>query len=322
MKKTIAFISIIAISVCAYAQNSGGKTDDIGRISLTSIMPDQLGSITPTALKMLENKLGQIATQNGLGGSANKRFIITANVTEISKDITPTSPPMIAYTLEVTIYVGDVLTKTKFGSTSLQVKGVDVNETKAYISALKNIKPASPELQAFLDKSKNKILEYYNSQCDFIIKDAQSLAAQNKYEEAIYRLTSVPDVCKECYEKASDAVAPVYKKYIDKQGAKLLSDAKNVWQANQNVEGANKAAVLLAGIDPDAANFKEVETFTASIAKRVKELDSRDWDFKLKQWQDGVDIQKQHIEAYKTVGVAFGENQQPNSTIFAGGWLY
>lgn len=322
MKKSILLFTLIAATLFAFAQNSGGKTDDIGRISLTSIMPDQLGSMTPAALKMMENKLSQIATQNGLGGSANKRFIITANVIEISKDITPTAPPMIAYTLEVTIYVGDALTKTKFGSTSLQVKGADVNETKAYISALKNIKPGSPELQSFLDKTKAKIIEYYNSQCDFIIKDAQSLASQNKYEEAIYRLTSVPDVCKDCYEKAADAVAPVYRKYIDKQGAKLLSDAKNVWQANQNVEGANKAAVLLAGIDPDAANFKEVEAFTAVVAKRVKELDQRDWDFKLKVQQDGVDVQKQQIEAYKTVGVAFGENQQPNSTIFAGNWLY
>lgn len=322
MKKILSFIVLVAICSATFAQNSGGKTDDIGRISLAAIMPDQLGSITPAALKMLENKLGQIATQNGLGGSANKRFIITANVTELSKDVTPTAPPMVAYTLEVTIYVGDVVTKTKYGSTSIQVKGVGTNETKAYIEALKNIKPASPELQAFLDKTKNKIIEYYNSQCDFIIKDAQSLASQNKYEEAIFRLMSVPDVCKECYEKASDAVAPVYKKFVDKQCVKLLGDAKNKWSANQNVEGANAAAALLAGIDPDAACYKEAETLTAEIAKRVKELDQRDWDFKLKQWQDGVDLEKQHIDAYKAVGVAFGQNQQPNSTIFAGGWLY
>ncbi len=322
MKKTILILGMLVANLFCFAQNSGGKTDDIGRISLTPIMPDQLGSITPAALKMLENKLGQIATQNGLGGSANKRFIITANVTELSKDVTPTAPPMIAYTLDVTIYVGDVMTRTKYGSTNVQVKGVDVNETKAYISALKNIKPNSPELQSFLDKTKGKIIEYYNSQCDFIIKDAQALAAQNKYEEAIYRLTSVPDVCKDCYEKASDAVAPVYKKYIDKQCTRLLSDAKNVWQANQSVEGANAAAAFLSGIDPDAACFKDVEAFTATVGKRVKELDQRDWDFKLKQQQDGVDVQKLQVEAYRQVGIAYGTNQQPNSTIFTDRWLY
>lgn len=309
-------------SIVTIAQNSGGKTDDIGRISLSSYMPDQLGSITPAALKMLENKLGQIATQNGLGGSANKRFIITANVVELSKDITPTAPPMIAYTLDVTIYVGDVVTRTKYGSTNVQVKGVDVNETKAYISALKNIKPASPELQSFLDKTKGRIIEYYNSQCDFIIKDAQALAAQNRFEEAIYKLTSVPDVCKECFDKASDAVPPVYKKYIDRQCTKLLSDAKNVWQANQSVGGANAAAAFLAGIDPDAACFKDVEAFTSIVGKRVKELDQREWDFKLKQQQDGVDVQKLQVEAYRQVGIAYGTNQQPNSTVLSGGWLY
>ncbi len=322
MKKI--FVVLVMLSACIFsnAQNSGGKTDDIGRISLSAYMPPQLGSITPAALKMLENKLNQIASQNGLGGSANKRFIITANVVELTKDITPTAPPMTAYTLEVTIYIGDVVTKTKYGSLSLQVKGVGTNDTKAYIEALKNIRPNSPEIQSFLDKTKNKIIEYYNTQCDFIIKDAQASAAQNKYEEAVYKLTSVPDVCKECYDKATDAVAPVYKKYIDRQCVKLLTDAKNTWQANQNVAGANAAAAFLSGIDPDAACFKDVTAFTADVAKRVKELDQRDWDFKLKQWQDGVDISKQQIDAYKSVGVAFGENQQPGGTILAGGWLY
>ena len=50
---------------------------------------------------------------------------------------------------------------------------------------------------------------------------------------------------------------------------------------------------------------------SADIAKRVKELDQREWNFQLKQQQDDVDLQKASIKAIRDIGVAYGEHQQP-----------
>ena len=47
---------------------------------------------------------------------------------------------------------------------------------------------------------------------DRIIKEAQTLADQDKYPHAIYKLTSVPTACGECYDKAMNAVKPIYQK--------------------------------------------------------------------------------------------------------------
>ena len=66
----------------------------------------------------------------------------------------------------------------KFASFSATVKGVGENETKAYMSALKNLKTNDPNYQDFIEKAKNKIVEYYNSKCDFIIKEAKALAVK------------------------------------------------------------------------------------------------------------------------------------------------
>ena len=49
------------------------------------------------------------------------------------------------------------------------------------------------------------------------------------------------------------------------------------------------------------------------MAKRVKELDKREWDFMLKQQQDEVDLEKASIKAIRDIGVAYGENQQPTT---------
>jgi hypothetical protein len=45
------------------------------------------------------------------------------------------------------------------------------------------------------------------------------------------------------------------------------------------------------------------------ISKRVFELDKREWDFKLQQYKDGVDLQKAIISAARDIGVAYGNNQ-------------
>jgi hypothetical protein len=203
MKRIIVLFVIGLLAFTSLnAQNSLGKSDDLARISLTPIIPDELQTVPKYAKKMLQNKLKQVATKNGLGGGANPRFIITADVDVLTKDITPTAPPMTALTLQVNFYVADVVEQKIFSSTVLEVKGVGKNENKAFISAIKNIAPKNPEVRHFIEQGKEKIIEYYNSQCDNIITDAQTKASMKDYGRAIFTLTSIPDVCKECYDKA------------------------------------------------------------------------------------------------------------------------
>ena len=315
--KSIILSILIAVGCNIYAQNTAGKSDDMARITLATFVPQQIDQMPEAARSSLANKLSQIVTQNGLGGKAsNERFIITANINIISKDLTPTAPPMQAFTLDVTLYIGDGIDGTKFASISTTVKGVGENETKAYISALKNLKTTDPNYQAFIEKGKTKIVEYYNSKCDFIVKEAQTLASQNKYEEAIYKLTSVPEVCKTCYDKCMDAVAPIYKLQIDRQCKLKLAEASNLWAANLTVDAGNTAGEILSSIDPSAACFAEVKTLSSKIAARVKELDAREWNYTLKEQAQ----ESERIKAYRDVGVAYGNGQPKSVTYNVIGW--
>ena len=315
--KSIILSILIVVGCNIYAQNTAGKSDDMARITLAAYVPQQINNMPEAARSMLANKLSQIVTQNGMGGSAsNQRFIITANINVMSKDITPTAPPMQAFTLDVTLYIGDGIDGTKFASISTTLKGVGENENKAYISALKNLKTTDPNYQAFIEKGKTKIVEYYNSKCDFIVKEAQTLASQNKYEEAIYKLTSVPEVCKTCYDKCMDAVAPIYKLQIDRQCKLKLAEASNLWAANQTVDAGNTAGEILSTIDPSAACFAEVKTLSSKIAARVKELDAREWNYTLKEQAQ----ESERIKAYRDVGVAYGNGQPKSVTYNVIGW--
>ncbi|EPR70697.1 hypothetical protein ADIWIN_3344 [Winogradskyella psychrotolerans RS-3] len=208
---TLIFILLFSFS---FGQNSLGKTDDLGRIQISTYVSDQIDGLPGSAKNLLENKLNQIATMNGMGGSQNSRFIITPNITLLFKEVLPGPPRKVVITLEVYFYIGDGMKGTLFSSETLKVKGVGTSDTKAYISAIKQIKAKNPIFKNFVDQGKVKIIEYYNSQCDFILKEAEAAKSKKHYNVAISKLMEIPQVTKECYETAMDQVAIVFKEKL------------------------------------------------------------------------------------------------------------
>jgi hypothetical protein len=302
-------LSLVSIPFCT-AQNTAGSADDAARIAMTAYVDPSLG-FNREVSKQLTNKMNTILTKQGLAGSKNQRFIITANVDVLSEDIVVTTKEMYQYELEIHFIVGDGIEGTKFASVSQTVKGLGETKADAYLQAIRKIKPADPTFQQFIADAKTKIIEYYNSKCDFIISEAQAFAKKQEYDAAIYKLVSVPDVCKECYDKCMAAVEAIYQAKIDEDGARLLAEARTAWAAGQNVPAGENAAAVLAQINPSSKSYIEAIKLSDEIANRIKELDQREWDFKLKEQQDAVDLEKASIKATRDIGVAYGENQQP-----------
>lgn len=317
MKSIIATGIFIFLNLALFSQNEKGKIDDGGRIALTAFVPEQSEGLTHSSRTSLQNKLGQIAMQNGMGASAlNNRFYITADVTVLTKDITATAPPMQVYTLDVGLYIGDGIEGRLFSSTSVTLKGVGNTETKAYTAALKNLKTSDPRYQAFINEGKDKIIEYYNTQCDFILKEAEMLSSQNQFEAAIAKLVGIPEVCKECYDEAMEAVEPMYQKQIDRECLMKLNAAQGIWSSGQDRASAESAAAILGTIEPSAACFGEVQGLFKKIETKVHQIDDREWKYVLKDQAQKSEM----IEAYRAVGIAYGQNQPEKEVHVFTGW--
>ena len=85
MKIIFSIILIVLIDKTITAQN---KLSDVNRIVLNAYVPIQIEPLPDQAKSLLENKLSQIASLNGMGGSAiNPRFVLMANTAIITKDI-------------------------------------------------------------------------------------------------------------------------------------------------------------------------------------------------------------------------------------------
>lgn len=306
------------------AQNQENSSDDAARIPIKAYVPADLGDITPTAQGALKTRLERIITKAGLGGSSyDNRFILTAKIAELGKEMTDEIPQIFYYDLEITLLIGDAIEGTLFASHTINVKGAGESETKAYLSAIKKIKDKDPLYTEFVEKAKVKIIEYYNSKCDFILKEAETLSSQSDFEGAISVLTSVPDVCKDCYNKAMTAVAPIYQKQIDKQCKIDMMEAQNAWNAGQDEGAAKKAAQFLGNIDPNSSCYSDAQGLSNTIAKRIQELDQRaqdaekrEWQFKLKQQADAVNLEKSRINAARAIGVARAQNQPKTKVVY------
>jgi hypothetical protein len=211
MKKNIQIL-LIGFALVGFsqiqAQNNEGKADDAARIAITPKVSDQ--EIPQGAKEMLISKMKQVCSLNGLAGeSENPFFVMDASISIISKELTPTAPPQHALNLQINFTIADNLTGNVYSQTSVEVKGVGQNETKAYIQAIKNIDAKKGQYKAFVEQGKTKIIEFYNSQCDLVISKAQALNKQGNAAEALKVLYSVPPVCKECYDKCMEIASGI-----------------------------------------------------------------------------------------------------------------
>ena len=317
MKKIVRIILGLGFALAGIFPACAQDNGLIGQgITLSVIVPEQQDPLPAGAESYLVNKLTQVAINNGIAAGRDfGRFFIAANIGMATKDILPGPPTQISQNMEVTLYIADYFDQKIYSSTTIEATGVGTNETKSFINALQNMPVKSQQLNQFVTEGKDKILAYYRQQGDLIIQQAKTLAAQRKYEEAFFLLTAIPDAVRDVYERAMDATLEIYQSYVDYLCDVNLAKARAAWAAHQNSQGAEAAGVFLSQIYPDAKCHAEAMELYAEIRDKVL----ADWQFEMKKWQDGIDLESQRIEAMRQIGVAYGNGQQP--TTYGIGWL-
>lgn len=309
----ILTIVAVTLALVCISQESV-KMDDVGRIVLNSYIPEELG-LPAQASSLLENKLNQITTFYGLGGnSIDERFILMSVINILSKDIIAGPPQLIALNFEVSFYVGDAIDNKLFSNGSVSLKGVGKNPNEALINGIKSINQKNPVIADLVKEGKDKIVAYYESNCDLIITKAKALEAQEQYDEAIFNLVTIPEVCKECFTKCMDASGSIYQKKIDRAGLEKFNEAKNLWAVAQNKTNAFKIADILSGINPNASCIGEVDKMVKNINAKLRDDERKEWEWKMKVYNDNLEAQKftresefelrkSKIEAYRQIGV-------------------
>lgn len=324
MMKTIL---LSVLSFFAFLANAQTRIDDIGRITIHAVVPEY-EELPYESRKLLQTKLAQMITANGIADDDNSvRFVLTAKINVVSKDIVAGPPQRISQKLTITLMLGDIVEDKVYSQTEINAMGIGQSMEKSYIAAFKNINPNNAKIKKFLEGGKQKILSFYETHCQDIIAEAQQLASNDNFENALMLLTSIPDVCTSCFNDALGIASTVYTKMIEVRGGELLNEARAAWANNPTKEGAAEATRLLSEINFAAPCQKDVPALIAEITKKMNEIDRREWEHQMQVYADGVDrekrqweqsvrqyndnvqTQRMRLKAYRDVAVAYAENQ-------------
>ena len=168
-----------------------------------------------------------------------------------------------------------------------------------YVQGIKQLNAKHGQFKGFVEKGKEKIIEYYNSQGDVIVKGSQALAGQQKYEEALYMLLSVPDISRECYDKCMDLSIDIYKQFADQKCTEYLSAAKAAWAGKE----LSTVEENLGKITPDMACYPDAQQLVEQVTAAVEAEGGKAWEYKMKVYEDDVEKEKLMIQAGKEVAM-------------------
>lgn len=284
----------------------------VGDIYISVIQPER-NEIPQEAAKHLENKMHQLITANGIADTdPNGRFVITAKSYIVTKDIVGGAPQRISQKIDFTFMIGDIIENKVFESFTFSAIGIGINENKSYINAITKMKTNNPQFTAFVEKAKEKILQYYVARCEQIILEAKQQAANHDYQQAIYQLMQVPNIC-DCAERCQNLMIEYYDAYTESTAAELLNEAKSKWASAPNADGAAMAADVIAKIPAGTKVQSELDALIAEINQKLREDEKRDWEFKMQQYNDEIARQKREFALRKEkqdADIAYRDRQQ------------
>lgn len=288
MKRIVLIVFILSALSCIVR----GQTS---QIYISVVLPDR-DEIPVEAGKQLERKLTQLLTSNGISSQdPNNRFVITAKADITSKDIVASSPQRVSEKIDLTLLIGDIVENKVFETVTIQLMGLGINEDKAFIYAINQVKPQKAELREFLDNAKKKIVDYYAVRCSQIIKDAQKLASGNNYDEAIYQLMQVPDIC-DCSKDCQDLMIDYTIRRNNAIAAQMFNEAKARWAASPTSEGASEVADIISEIPVNSSSQKDIDALVRVVNKKLRDDEKRKWDFKMRQYNDAQEKEKREFQ--------------------------
>ena len=261
---------------------------------------------TKEASKLLRDRLNAAIVKVGFGGEgSNPRFIIGPSISLLSQNITSTAPTLYSNTYEINFMVVDVVTQTIFNTYTTEFKGVGASPEKAFISGFRNIKLEEHGFFNFLKKSEQKIISFFDENCASFIQQADVEAGIRNFDNAYVIISSIPVECKSCFEKIKDKKLKYFQGSLSlKCNELLMSMRAELGKHNDpSASGFNAEAMsYYAMIDQQSSCYKEAQTLYTNYIRKLKPTQKRDWDLKLKKYEDNLSliVMKREVENKKS----------------------
>lgn len=303
MKNIYITLIILAVSLTSFGQT----TNDVGKIALSVVMPENVDGLDISQLSKLQTKISQIVTVSGLASSGyNNNFVIYPKLAIYDNNMVEGGMQnIIVVTAELSLFIKQVDNNLLFSTISKPLKGSGSSKELAITNAISKITTNDLDFKTFIETGKLKIIAYYEAKCVDIIKKSDSYVKIQQYEQALGLLMSVPEEVSSCYNQVQDKAIDAYKAYQTQKCSELIQKAKTSLAGNDFIGTLN----ILSEIDPSATCFNEAQTIANSVERKVNDEAKKQWDFQMKQYNDAVSLEKERLEAIKEIAVSYYKSQ-------------
>lgn len=274
------------------------KNIEWGKIQFTPFIPPypELGD---EGVTLLTNKITALVSKFGISGnSGNPSFVIIPAINIVSKNMTSTAPTMYANSYQVTFYTASLRDGTIFSSADFSFKGVGESPLKAFINGIESTKINEADFNKMLSDGKDKAMEYYEAHCGNILQEANSLAIQKQYAEAILLLKAIPKEV-DCYKQTDVIIEKYFKLNLSENCNQLLAEMKAELGKQNEVGGFNEQAMSYYSLIPtDAPCYKEAESIYGNYLKKLDPNAKQQWQKEEREFNLRKDKQDQdHLYA-------------------------
>ena len=198
--------NLLILSVILFLSISVAKAQSI------RVLPISSSQINETAASLLYNRLNQVVSLNGIGSTDNSnRFLMISSVSVLSIEATETVPINYVAEVEISIFIVDNSKKLLMSQEIITRKGVADNETKAVQEAIKSIKGRDPKLKKMITVAKDRILDYYNNECETVMQTINTYLEMEMYDEALNELNAITqiDANLDCYNNSMNILSKI-----------------------------------------------------------------------------------------------------------------
>lgn len=257
----------------------------------------------------LKQRMLSVLSREGIGAEAERSAIaLVPRVAILNEENTGGYQPTYKMDLELIFSLVDLYDGTVFFSHNFRQQSKGTSKANAIAKALSAIDLNGSEFASFIASAQGKALEYLERTVKIRISQAQTARKAGNYAEAISLLSSLPERLPS-YPKVLQEMTACYDAYREQRGKELLLEAQGVWASTQTLEGAEQVAALLAEIPTGSSSFAGAKRLMADIAKRVKDLDAREWASKERELARRHQVRKAAVGAIRAIGVAYAKSR-------------
>lgn len=304
----ILFLCAFAV-LPAIAQNE----NKLSSVNLSVVFPSNVDGLNESQLSKLESKIIEIVTNNGVSADGYTQNFVIYPKLEIydEKSSQGGMKSLTILNCNLSLFIKQVSTNIIFSTFSKTIQGSGYNKNEAVNSVISFIETGDPKLNDFVKAGKEKIIKYYQANCDIVLRKAESERNIKKLESSLAILLTIPEEASSCYDKAQAKAKTIFKE-LQKNNCGIYIQRARAASASKDF---GTALEYLGMVDPGGPCASESKGLINSISSKVDQESKKQWDFLLKTYSDDVAIRKAQIQTMNTLALSW-LRAQPNTATY------